>query len=850
MPDPVLITRHIYRRWDGAEALDLETLTGAVYHVPPAAWVRTDLLTGCPTAIREGFHPKALKAKHLPVPDPAEVDGLPVVVPEAPVPHIGRGYVAGAPRTVQVPSRLCLMAHSEAQAAAAQAAAHFGFALTWVVPDDAMPLDTTDGWLAQAGVTDPAVDTLVTLTPDFEPTPGWLRRAMECREPLARVTRSKAAADAAQRKIGVVVTVYNRADVALPCLRQLHEATRGAGCYPRVIIIDDASEPHVSKRVQALLDDLWPDGATYERFERNRGYREAANRGAEIALSQGCDGILFLNSDVLVGHGALDAMARAMTAGADLVNPHCNDAALISLPLANHKTLAGWRRLAGGRSYQEINAVLRCIPPTYPEAVTSVGNCMLVSATAWRTHGPFDPVYGRGYGEECELWAKVLEGGGRAVVADDCYVFHESHATHGHVASAAEKRGVELFRRRHERTWAAHAHKMSEWPQRTAHTRAAVARMRPAGLPVHLLAVDLGSYGGAYCLVRLVAEMQRFGIQASVGHLHEQQLAVVPPFGTVRHASEGQLAEQFSQRVGTGGILVATHWSTVQLTQRVVQRWPGWVQMAFWQDREDLFTDESGQHTLPAGMRDAYTAIPHRVFNAPWVFDSAETELGTARTPTTAWVPVGVDCDLFHPRAERTPGPVRVLAMWRPHTPRRGAHRIRQVYDLIRKARPDVSLELFGWGDGVPAGIVDHGKLTQRGVADLMAQVDIVLEASDYQGFGLPGAEAMASGAVLVSADTRGVHAYADDTCAVITSHDPGEMARAVLALVDDPERRAELAVAGRCRIEAIDWPIIGALWARYLCDLWLTHGDDRSFDNAALDAKRQADEYLKERGR
>ena len=63
---------------------------------------------------------------------------------------------------------------------------------------------------------------------------------------------------------------------------------------------------------------------------------------------------------------------------------------------------------------------------------------------------------------------------------------------------------------------------------------------------------------------------------------------------------------------------------------------------------------------------------------------------------------------------------------------------------------------------GEPCSWSDHhyGKLSQDGVAELMRQVDILVEPSEYQGFGLPGLEAMASGICVVSTDNRGVHEY------------------------------------------------------------------------------------------
>jgi glycosyltransferase involved in cell wall biosynthesis len=305
---------------------------------------------------------------------------------------------------------------------------------------------------------------------------------------------------------------------------------------------------------------------------------------------------------------------------------------------------------------------------------------------------------------------------------------------------------------------------MSEWPQRTVRQRAAVAQAKPTGLPVHFFAADLGSYGGAYCLMRLVKELREWGVNAQMGHLHEQTIALTPPYGALRHKSEHTMPADFADAVGaTHGVVVASHWGTGPVIRDVVAKNPGFVPVAFWQDREDLFTDTEGKTHLPESAIRAYVAIPNRVYNAPWVWQSAlapyPVPKGASLTvPTlpipggqsgdwamkglTRHIPVGVDCDLFAP-AVRAPGPIRVLAMWRPHTPRRGARRLAVMFAILHRERPDLSLEVFGWSEkgtnAPPPYVKNHGLLSQRQVADLMARVHIVVEASDYQGFVLPG---------------------------------------------------------------------------------------------------------------
>jgi glycosyltransferase involved in cell wall biosynthesis len=55
------------------------------------------------------------------------------------------------------------------------------------------------------------------------------------------------------------------------------------------------------------------------------------------------------------------------------------------------------------------------------------------------------------------------------------------------------------------------------------------------------------------------------------------------------------------------------------------------------------------------------------------------------------------------------------------------------------------------------------GHLTPEEVARHMNQTEIVVESSDFQGFGLPGLEALACGAILVSRPNKGIDEYGID---------------------------------------------------------------------------------------
>jgi len=84
----------------------------------------------------------------------------------------------------------------------------------------------------------------------------------------------------------------------------------------------------------------------------------------------------------------------------------------------------------------------------------------------------------------------------------------------------------------------------------------------------------------------------------------------------------------------------------------------------------------------------------------------------------------------------------------------------------------------------------------------------VFLVPSAYEGFGLPGAEAMACGAALVSTRNEGVDAYAvhGESALLCHVHDPPALAAAVARLLDDHVLRRRLAAAGARAVTGRSW--------------------------------------------
>jgi phosphatidylinositol alpha-mannosyltransferase len=79
------------------------------------------------------------------------------------------------------------------------------------------------------------------------------------------------------------------------------------------------------------------------------------------------------------------------------------------------------------------------------------------------------------------------------------------------------------------------------------------------------------------------------------------------------------------------------------------------------------------------------------------------------------------------------------------------------------------------------------------------------------ESFGIVTAEAMAAGAAIVASDIPAFRDVLDGGQAgeLFTTGDPADLARAAGHLLDDPARRAELAVAALDAVAAYDWSVV-----------------------------------------
>lgn len=241
--------------------------------------------------------------------------------------------------------------------------------------------------------------------------------------------------------------------------------------------------------------------------------------------------------------------------------------------------------------------------------------------------------------------------------------------------------------------------------------------------------------------------------------------------------------------------------------------------------------------TVPGRLPGSRQALGHVLRRARHVIsagayaaDEAERAAGQA-LPVTI-VPPGVDCDRFHPLAagERRAARRRfglpvsadlVVGISR-LVPRKGFDVAIRAAALLKPGRPDLVLAIAGGGRderrlkqlagdlGAPVRFL--GRVPHEDLPALYACADVFTMPCrsrwgglEQEGFGIVFVEAAACGVPQVAGDSGGAaEAVEHGRTGFVIDHpeDPRAVADALAAILDDPDRRAEMGRASRVRAE------------------------------------------------
>ena len=639
--------------------------------------------------------------------------------------------------------------------------------------------------------------------------------------------------------VDVVVCVHNALAHVERCLESV--LTRTTVPY-RLIVVNDGSDGPTSQRLRSIAasEDVVE---LIETADGPLGYTCAANHGLRASTASN---VVLLNSDTIVPRLWLEGLLDCMASDPDLgiVGPLSNAASWQSVP---ERTGADGRwavnPLPPGYNVDEYAELIRFKSKrAFPRVDFVNGFCFMVKRSVIERIGYLDEEsFPRGYGEENDYCMRAQDAGFEMAVADHCLVYHAKSKSFGDAArDRLAQAGGEALERKHGKMRLDRSSKALKDSRVLADIRATVRSSLPASCNepalgttpnasvtgnhvLYVLPVRGGS-GGANSVVQEAVGMRALGVDAKVAtHVkYRDHFERFYPefFATGEHFVFYDSDAELMRCAAPFQVIVATLWSSPALLAPVANRWPNKLFVYYVQDYEPWFfaeDDPSRQIAL-----DSYTLIPGMALMAKtdWICRTVQ-----ARHDRPVYrVAPSLDHSVFHPRGRasdttESPVPVRIAAMFRPTTPRRGPLRTIRV---LKRVLDDLKVTLNGAGAKVllfgcetqhvhtyiarnapelklTKDFEGRGVLRRHRVAKLLREADIFVDLSDYQAFGRSGLEAMACGCAVVLPKEGGVYEYAvdGDNCLIVDTSNDDEMVRAIRALATDTNLRHRMGARG-----------------------------------------------------
>lgn len=586
--------------------------------------------------------------------------------------------------------------------------------------------------------------------------------------------------------IDIIIPVYNALDQVRECIASIL-AHRDSNVS--LIVVNDASEVHVTRWLRQELTGV--ERVTFIDKLVNEGYLNAVNDGLAKSVASI---VICQNSDTLVFETFFDDLRRvfARDPKIGIVNPV--------------STWANWTRIPfpRGMTVPQLNQHVRGM---WDGDVVDIG-CASGFSMAMRREmvddvGVFDEIFAPGYWEETDYCMRALKAGWRVVCAPGIFVFHHGWSSFGSEARNANmSRNEKIFRSR----WGAEFEILERQfalndPLRTFKAQlVSRASSRPSAAQSDKFSVlyilpSLGHYGGIISILQLVNRLVLQGVDARISVVGSPQNNVLR-YGPAYVSAEGfPSLDAIAETGRAADIVMATHWSTVHAALRMRELGKARAICYFVQDFEPDF--------YAAGSRDAWMAeesyrlIGDRICKTDWLKRKLDAYGGHNEI-----IPLGLNVDIFADHeADRIP---MLVAMSRPSSQRRNWPGTLEVFRLLDEHRPDIALGVYGFGfrpGDLPERITDFGLLeTATDVARVLNKAKVLLDISTFQGFGRPGLEAIACGAVPVLTKNGGITSYARHmhNALLVNPLDTVGIISSVCRLFDEPALWERLKANGR----------------------------------------------------
>ena len=611
------------------------------------------------------------------------------------------------------------------------------------------------------------------------------------------------------RPVDIVIPVYGGLQVLAPCLASIKQRTD----WPyRLIIVDDASPDKGTVEWLKVWEAANPEHLVLYN-KKNRGFAATVNRGIEAGIAEY---VCVLNSDVLVTKNWLTKLVMALETDPrnQIVNPCTNNTAVINIPLQE------------GYDYNDMNRAFEKLSShQYPE-IMPTGFCFMMPRSLLKMIGTLDEGY-VSYGEETDFWMRAitriqdgLVAGWRAVLADDTYIFHE-RGTSFSVMGAEQHMGYrKAGASRFHGIWPG----FKDWEKSFDITKSLAVLRSPVAdelikkenppYSICFVVFSTEQCGGMKVIADIVNHLNEIGVDAKVAHIKRDPAMkknVLPSLRCEPIVFEGaaDFVHTFEDRVFRKGIVVAGTGELMPMVAAVTANNPKLTSLHFSQsdDRSIAPTKE-----MQTAITHANKLADYTITNSEWTFLKMQKE-----HKVHGFVRPGYDNYMFYPkgREQGDERPTVLVALGNEVYPfkghARGIELCHELYSLCKTNKQEIRILATGIDSvqGAPY-IVGLGILPQTQFAKILGtEVDIYCDPASNHSYGLPALEAMASGAVPVCWNNKGILEYATDgldSVVVANKTSAAALAERIYNLLfNEPNRLAGMKEAGQRTVRKLD---------------------------------------------
>jgi len=539
-----------------------------------------------------------------------------------------------------------------------------------------------------------------------------------------------------KKSFDIIICVHNSPKFLRLCLYSVFKSSKSD--ILNVIIVDDYSDD-VTKQVIKEFESKYNDKVHVITNKTNLGYVKSANKGIQESISEN---IVMLNTDVIVTNNWLEKFQAALKKDSKigLISPLTNNAANLTV------------KMPPGFDYIHMNEYLeKNSKKLYPDAMTVVGHCLLITRNVIEKIGLFDEIYSPAYTEETDYHFKAINNGFRAVIADDTYVYHKGESSIENRSKLFEEH-LKIFLSRwgkQFRKLLAEYDKKNELgylrDQKTQLPLIEKYSFHPKYDVVFFLPGLTAGIGGITTVIEIVNGLIRLGLRANIAYLRKKRIDVDMLFEPI-HYDE---INQFLAFPPNTKVLVATEYGTVDAVSKISESHQ-LLSAYYIQDYEGWFDP----FRLLNFVKKTYQKIDNKIVVSHWLQKMLKEQDGYESNV----INVGVPHEDFY-KLDKIPEEldelkknckIIVLSLLSEYERRGSVYFVEAIKEIL-STTTDIGFVVTQRStnnliDFEDKRLLNLGMVTREMLPKYYSGCDIMVDASLFHGYGLPGLEGMSCG--------------------------------------------------------------------------------------------------------